>query len=306
MFRNLCTCALVVALFSTLSIALSRVEANQFPYLDPTYTQQIYTGPLVGGPGMAWTASGDLLTRNGSDIIEYSPTQNATHQGTPIHASTVTHTITGLSNTGYGMTNGLDGYIYTVTSGGLERFNPSNWAAPAQLLPGTVGGAGYGITTMPDGRIAYSDGSPTSNVYIYNPTANTNTLIYSGNSLIDGMVAGPLGNIAVTGQSNSTMTILTSTGSVVNSFSTPHFPDGLAFADSPSVSILYSNNNDGTITQYVLGANFSGTPTITDIAGVSGAYGDLASVGPDCAVLCQPIRQRRLSRLGRWRRHALG
>ena len=130
---GICAPALVVALFSTLSIALSRVEANQFPYLDPTYTQQIYTGPLVGGPGMAWTASGDLLTRNGSDIIEYSPTQNATHQGTPIHASTVTHTITGLSNTGYGMTNGLDGYIYTVTSGGLERFNPSNWAAPANF-----------------------------------------------------------------------------------------------------------------------------------------------------------------------------
>ncbi len=283
MFRNLCTFALLVALTSILSIALPRAEANQFPYLDPTYTQEIYTGPLVGGPGMAWTTSGDLLTRNGSDILEYSPTQNATHQGTAIHASTVTHTITGLSNTGYGMTNGLDGYIYTVTGAGLERFNPSNWAAPAQLLPGTVGGAGYGITTMPDGRIAYSDGSPTSNVYIYNPVANTNTLIYSGNSLIDGMVAGPLGNIAVTGQSNSTMTILTSTGSVVNSFSTPHFPDGLAFADSPSVSILYSNNNDGTITQYVMGPNFSGVPTITDIAGISGAYGDLASVGPDCA-----------------------
>lgn len=283
MFRNLGTCALVVAFVCTSLISLSRVSANQYPYLDPTYTQQIYTGPLVGGPGMAWTTSGDLLTRNGSTIIEYSPTQNATHQGTAIHASTATHTITGLSNTGYGMTNGLDGYIYTVTGAGLERFNPSNWAAPAQLLPGTVGGAGYGVTTMPDGRIAYSDGSVTSNVYIYDPVANTNTQIYSGNSLIDGLVAGPLGNIAITGQNNATMTVLTSTGTVVNTFSTPHFPDGLAFADSPSVSILYSNNNDGTITQYQFGPNFSGTPTIMDIAGVSGAYGDLASVGPDCS-----------------------
>jgi hypothetical protein len=181
------------------------------------------------------------------------------------------------------MTNGLDGYIYTVTGSGLERFNPSNWSAPAQSLPGSVGGAGYGVTTMPDGRIAYSDGGGNSNVYIYDPVALTNTLIYSANYLIDGMVAGPLGNIAVTGQSNSTMTVLTSTGAVVNSWSTPHFPDGLAFSDSNTVSILYSNNNDGTISKYVLGPGFSGVPVITDIASGSGAYGDLASVGPDCA-----------------------
>jgi len=232
---------------------------------------------------MAWTSTNELLTRNGSDILEYSPTQNTTHQGTSLHGVVATHTITGLSNTGYGMTNGLDGYIYTVTGAGLERFNPSNWAAPAQLMPGSVGGAGYGVTTMPDGRIAYSDGSSGSNVYIYDPVASTNSLIYSANYLIDGMVAGPLGNIAVTGQSNSTITILTSTGSVVNSFATPHYPDGLAFSDSSAVSVLYSNNNDGTISKYVLGPAFSGTPVITDIATGSGAYGDLASVGPDCA-----------------------
>lgn len=268
---------LASSLFSTGALAV------QYPTLDPSYTQEIYTGPLVGGPGMAWTTGGDLLTRNGSDILEYSPTQNTTHQGTSLHGVIATHTITGLSNTGYGMTNGLDGYIYTVTGAGLERFDPSNWAAPAQLMPGSVGGAGYGVTTMPDGRIAYSDGSGNSSVYMYDPVAMTNTLIYTGTSLIDGMVAGPLGNIAVTGQSNSTMTVLTSGGSVVNSFSTLHYPDGLAFSSSPSVSILYSNNNDGTISKYVFGPNFSGSPVITDIASGSGAYGDLASVGPDCA-----------------------
>lgn len=257
--------------------------AVQFPVLDPGYTQEIYTGPLVGGPGMAWTSTNQLLTRNGSDILEYSLTQNTTHQGTSLHGVTATHTISGLSNTGYGMTNGLDGYIYTVTGAGLERFDPANWAAPAQLLAGTAGGAGYGVTTMPDGRIAYSDGSGASNVYIYDPVGATNTLIYTSNALVDGMVSGPAGNIAITGQSNSTITILTSTGAVVNTFATPHYPDGLAFHENATSSTLYSNNNDGTISKYVMGPGYTGVPVITDIATGAGAYGDLASVGPDCA-----------------------
>src|SRR4051812_47233163 len=134
--------------------------AVQYPTLDPAYTQEIFTGPLTGGPGMAWTSSNQLLTRNGSTILEYSPTQNTTHQGTSLHGVVASHPISGLSNSGYGMTNGLDGFIYTVTANGLERFDPNNWAAPAQLMPGTVGGAGYGVTTLPDGRIAYSDGAP--------------------------------------------------------------------------------------------------------------------------------------------------
>jgi hypothetical protein len=257
--------------------------AVQFPVLDPGYTQEIYTGPLVGGPGMAWTSTNQLLTRNGSDILEYSPTQNTTHQGTSLHGVTATHTISGLSNTGYGMTNGLDGYIYTVTGAGLERFDPGNWGAPAQLLAGTAGGAGYGVTTMPDGRIAYSDGSGASNVYIYDPVGGSNTLIYTSNALVDGMVSGPAGNIAITGQTNQTITILTSTGAVVNTFATAHYPDGLAFSATASSSTLYSNNNDGTISKYVLGPGYTGLPVITDIASGSGAYGDLASVGPDCA-----------------------
>ncbi|HEY2893398.1 MAG TPA: PEP-CTERM sorting domain-containing protein [Pirellulales bacterium] len=259
--------------------------AVQYTSLDPGYTQEIYTGPLVGGPGMAWTSTNQLLTRNGSDILEYSFAQNAIHQGTSIHSSIATHSIAGLATSGYGMTNGLDGYVYTITGSGLQRFNPSNWAAPAQTLAGTItGGQGYGITTLPDGRIAYSDGvGGASSVWIYDPVAATNTLIHSGNSLIDGMVAGPTGNIAVTGQDNSTITILSNTGTVINTFSTFHFPDGLAFSAVPGSTSLYSNNNDGTITRYDLGPGFLGTPTYTDIATGSGAYGDLASVGPDCA-----------------------
>ena len=41
----------------------SKALAVQYPTIDPGYNQQIYTGPLVGGPGMAWTTSSHLLTR---------------------------------------------------------------------------------------------------------------------------------------------------------------------------------------------------------------------------------------------------
>jgi hypothetical protein len=41
---------------------------------------------------------------------------------------------------------------------------------------------------------------------------------------------------------------------VINSFGTGvHYPDGLAFGDGVTANWLYSNNNDGSITQYQLG-----------------------------------------------------
>jgi hypothetical protein len=262
-------------------LSASAARAVQFPTLIAPYSQEIFAGPNIDA-GMAWTPANNLLTRNGSTVTEYSLTQNVTHLGTPVHGAITTHNIFGMFNSGVGMTNGLDGYIYAITGGGLQRFDPTNWSAPAQSLAGTAGGT-YGITTMPDGRIAYTDSLSASNVYIYDPVAATNTLIYTSTALVDGMVAGPTGLLAVTGQTNSTITILTPTGSVVNSFPTTHYPDGLAFSTSATTSTLYSNNNDGTISRYTFGPAFSGAPTITDIASGAQAYGDLASVGPDCS-----------------------
>ena len=260
--------------------------AVQFDYLDPGYTQEIYTGPLVGGPGMAWTSGGNLLNRNGADVLEYSLTQNAVHQGTNVHGSIATHTIAGLNTTGYGLAKGLDGYLYTPTISGLQRFNPNNWAAPAQSLAGTVGGQGYGITTLPDGRLAYVAGWSTNEVYLYNPSNLTNTLIYVSPGLIDDIEASSTGAIALAGQTNMDITIISNTGSLINTFPVFHYPDGLAFGDGAASNALFSNNNDGSITRYVLGAGYTGAPVITDIAlqtKAGMAYGDLAAVGPDCA-----------------------
>lgn len=282
------TLSTLSTMFAVLYCTAAMVQADQFSYLAPGYVQEIYTGgppspnSVVGGVG-AWTTSNALLTRVGWDILEYSLTQNTTHLGTPIHGVTVTHTIAGLNPGGYGLAVGHNGFIYTPTSAGLERIDPNNWASPAVLLAGTAGGMGYGITTLTDGRIAYSDGYSNSTVFVYNPSNGNNQAIYMANYLIDDMEAGPNNIIGLAGQSNSSINIISSTGTVLNSFPTPHYPDGLAFGSGSTAQSLYSNNNDGTITRYDLGPGWSGTPLITDIATGSGAYGDLAAVGPDCA-----------------------
>jgi hypothetical protein len=280
---------------STFAIfAATSAHAGQFPTLDPNYVQEIYTGP-VGGPGMAWTPGLNLLTRNGANIVEYSPTQNATYQSTPIHASIATHAISGLSSSGYGMTNAPDGYIYAVTTFGLQRFSPYNWSAPAQTLVTSVPGQGFGINCLPDGHIVYSDAFSSSKVFLYDPSSNTNTMIYDtatsafGGYTVDDIETGPGGQIALAVQSNAGVEIINATGGVLSSFSTAsfgnHYPDGLAFGAGPFANSLYSNNNDGTITRYDWSsAGWTGTPaSSTDIASGAGAYGDLAAVGPDCA-----------------------
>jgi hypothetical protein len=289
MFASRHRLALVSAAALVASMQSLEAFGQQFPTINPAFQQEIYTGPLQGGPGMAWNYNFNLLTRNGGTIIEYSPTQNATHMSTPIHAPIANHPIAGLSNTGVGMTNGTDGYIYCVTAFGLQRFDLGTFGA-AQNLPGTVGGQGYGINTLPDGRIVYSDGVGVSNVYIYDHVATTNTLIYStashssGGFLIDDIETGPGGQIALAGQSNSGIVILNNTGGVIADFPAPHYPDGLAFGAGPFANSIFSNNNDGTITRYDMNPGWVGVPTnIVDIASGAGAYGDLAAVGPDCA-----------------------
>ena len=67
------------------ALGLRDILDERATVLNPAYTQEIYTGPLQGGPGMAWTANNHLLTRDGANILEYSPTQNSSHLGTSIH-----------------------------------------------------------------------------------------------------------------------------------------------------------------------------------------------------------------------------
>lgn len=267
-------------------IIASSANAAQFSYLDPGYVQEIYAGPLTPNQeaGMAWTVGGNLLTRAGSSIIEYNLTQNTTYQGTSLHGAIATHAISGLNYSGYGMTNGTDGYIYAITGSGLQRFNPGNWAAPAQNLT-SVYSPGWGITTLSNGKIAYAGGGGSTDIYVYDPTNLTNSLIYSASTLIDDMAASSTGEIVLAGHGNSSLIVISNSGALINTISSlAHYPDGLTFGDgSPTNLSIFSNNNDGTISQFQFGGSYTNTPSINMIATGSGAYGDLAAVGPDCA-----------------------
>ncbi len=271
--------------------------APQFSYLDPAYQQEIYTGPVVGGPGMAWTPGGNLLSRNGSSLIEYSPIVNATHLGTNIHAALATHVIAGMnSGSTYGMVNGLDGYIYTTTGTGLQRINPSNWTVttPGVDLPGSgvPSGQAWGISVLPNGKIVYVAGPSTNLVYVYDPVAQTAaTLIYTSPSLIDDIQASPTGEIALAEVESNRIRIISATGTVLtivdsataNNTAGMRYPDGLAFGYGTAIFKLFSNDNQGSITEYDFGTGYSTLLSSTTIAS-GGSYGDLAAVGPDCAL----------------------
>jgi hypothetical protein len=140
---------------ATLAVLFSAtaVSAVQFDYLDPGFTQQIVIGPLTGGGGITWTAGGNMLVKDGANILEYGPTTNV-YNGTNVHQLAVTHAIPGLLSgfgSGAAMATGLDGFIYVPTNIGLQRFSAS-LTGSAATLPGTVPGAGYGVTALSDGR----------------------------------------------------------------------------------------------------------------------------------------------------------
>jgi hypothetical protein len=273
-------------LLATLPAVASASNGHFNAFVDPQYSTSIYAGPIGGEGCGAWTLSGHLLTRANGTIIEYSPISSGLHQGTSVHPVLSPHPITGL-DAGAAITNAADGYLYTAGSNGVYRVDPNNWATPALFMPNTLPTNGYGINAFQNGKLVYSDGTSNSKVYVYDPVSQVNTLVYSASFLVDDIETGPGGEIALAGQSNSSLTILTSAGSVINQFFTPHFPDGLAFGDGPYANSVYSNNNNGSITRYDFpNPGYTGAPTPVDIAlclpGNRG-YGDLATVGPDCA-----------------------
>src|SRR3954468_5575079 len=186
--------SVVCAVASLFATATANGAGHFNASVDPSYTSSIYTSPLQPGEGggTAWTMSSHMLTKHGSDIIEYNPTNNAVHNATNVHLPLATHTIAGLAPGGVGLTNGTDGFIYSVNSAGIQRINPNNWAAPAVTMPGSIsGGNGWGINTLPNGKIVYSDGGNNSNVWTYDLVSFTNTLIYTAPFLVDDMETGP-------------------------------------------------------------------------------------------------------------------
>lgn len=272
--RSRTGCVLALAGF----LAAAPAAAVQFSILDPAYTQQIYAGPNVGLPG-AWTSTGEMLARKGNipDILEYSATQNAVYQGTNTHGVNVTHTITNLA-AGNNLARAINGFLYLPTQAGLQRVDSSNWALPAVTVT-TFNGPGYGVNSLPNGNVVYAAGSNSTDIHIYNPSTNTDTLAYTSPGLIDDIETSLTGLIALAGQGFNNIVLLNSTGSVIQTIPTTNYPDGLAFATTASPQALYSNDNQGTITRYDFGAGYGSAPTNTTVIASGGSYGDIACTG---------------------------
>jgi hypothetical protein len=203
--------------------------AAQFSFLDPGYTQQIYAGPNVGLPG-AWTSTGELLARQDGapNILEYNATQNTVYQGTNVHGVSVTHTITGLAQ-GVNLARATNGMLYLPTQVGLQRVDPNNWALPAVTVT-TFGGPGYGVNTLPNGNVVYDAGGGSTDIHIYNPSLNSDSLVYTSPGLIDDIETSLTGLIALAGQGLNNIVLLNSSGGLIQTIPTTNFPDGLAFA----------------------------------------------------------------------------
>ena len=257
------------------SLLASSAQAIQFTYLDPAYEQDIYTGvlPTSWGPGFAWSSAGNMVLRSNSSLYEYSLTDNAVVNGTNVHGYTP-RSIAGLGS-GYGMTNGTDGFVYANTSRGVQQIDLSTWSVTRTY--NSNGRGTYGIGTLPDGRIVHNDNN---RIWVLDPVTGVDTVIYNHGSFVDDIAISPTGEIFLAGLGAPwDITVINASGTVINSVAVTHGPDGMAFGDGA----VFANNTDGTITRIdFAGAGYTGAATEVIFAS-GGSYGDLAAVGPDGA-----------------------
>jgi hypothetical protein len=179
------------------------------------------------------------------------------------------------------LTRAINGFLYLPTSAGLQRVDSNNWAAPAVTVTPS-GGPGYGVNSLPNGNVVYAAGGGSTDIRLYNPTTNTDTLVYSAPGLIDDIETSLTGLIALAGQGNNSIILLNSSGSHIQTIPTTNFPDGLAFSTTSTPQALYSNDNMGTITRYDFPSGYASAPSPPVIIASGGSYGDITCTG-DCA-----------------------
>lgn len=258
------------------SMLMSQAMATTTPYtyLDSAYTASIYETGTTGSIGLAFDAAGHMVRPDGSGgLYVGSLTADTTVNGTSVHSATYQYTGIG----GYGITyRPQDGFLYSQNFGGqIGKINPTTYAATT--LAGTSSYY-YGMHTTPTGNLVFGQGSVLEQ---YNFATSTQSTLYNSGSFIDDVAVAPTGEIFVAVLGASRIDIVSSTGTLINSFTSPngHLSDGLAYGNGA----IYGNNTDGTITKITFsGSGFTGTATETLIAS-GGGYGDNATVGPDGA-----------------------
>lgn len=224
---------------------------------------------------MGFDAAGHLIRPNASGgLYVGSLTADTTVNGTNTIHSAVYHS-TGIG--GYGITyRPQDGFLYSQNNGGqIGKIDPTTYAATT--LAGTSSYY-YRMHTTPGGNLVFGQGNVLEQ---YNFTTSTQSTLYNANTFIDDVAVAPTGEIFVAALGSNRIDVVSATGTLINSFTSPngHASDGLAYGNGA----IYGNNTDGTITKITFaGAGFTGAATETLIAS-GGGYGDNATVGPDGA-----------------------
>ena len=255
--------------------------SQEYLQLDTELTQDIVVDdqqtPGSGTIGMAWLPNGHLIRKAGNQVIEYTTDQTRNVFSTPVYDIVATHTVSGLDSSGQGITNGLDGYVYSNSPNGLWRIDVNTWTA---VKVGTHG-YWYGIGTLPDGRIVNQANTA---IYIYDPVTSTQSLLYNPGLFVDDLTTTSDGLIALAMRYNNSVRIIDASGTLVNTANVHTTsgaqPDGMAFGGGS----LYTANTDGTISRFDFDApGIVGGASHEVIVAAQGGYGDLASVGPDGA-----------------------
>jgi hypothetical protein len=280
----------VAALFwkaSAVAILASAGTANAMPYsfVDPAFNIEFFATSASnggGGSGLTFLTSGQLVRgsfSNPADLYVYSLIADQNINSTNTLHSAVAHTVTDSAsgaavNLGWGMTTGLDGYIYAAQADGqIRKIDPTTWTS--QIVPGTSG-AFYGLKTLPSGNLVYNAGSE---VRVYDFGLAAQGTIYDTGTFNDDLAVAPTGEIIIAALGAGRTDIIKNDGHLgaavlVNTSTTSHAADGMA----AGVGGVFKNNTDGTITKLSFsGAGFTGIVTETIVAS-GGGYGDLAAV----------------------------
>ena len=264
----------LAALFATgaAQAALIATPTGPYGFLDSDYTAEIVSTSSQGFVGQTFDSGNHMIrSSGGSGLYVHSVAADTTvHGANTIHSSTY-HAITGAGFNGYGLTTGLDGFIYGNGGGRLYKIDPTTYAS--SVISGTSGYY-YGIKTLASGEIVYSSNTQ---VRKYNPTSGIDSLFYNTGTFNDDLAVDPNGFVFVAALGSCRTDIVNSVGALVNSLTSSHCADGMAYG----MGSIFKNNTDGTISKLSFsGANYTGSVT-EDLIATGGGYGDLASVGPD-------------------------
>ena len=279
----------LVAALAMLAVPAVANAGQSFLFLQPGFTQSIFGATsqtaLLGGVAFApdsdpWVADCGF---DNSALHRFDGASTVIVNGTTIHTETI-----GPSTSGCGLTNGLDGNLYTNTSAGVRRLDPNTGAH----IGGPFGPAGDALGIAPDpltgdlvyvgqfGTILKVDQALTTSSTFSNATTG---------DFIDGIAFSPDGQFLFASNRIPTtnLTILDRNGNVVQQVLMPNEPDGIAF-HAATPKFVVTDNTDGTMTRFDFPADDYTQVPVQSAFASGGFRGDLSQVGADgCLYLTQ-------------------